>query len=75
MNDLFAPAIEKIVERTAGMAAQLSDFYSNPADVVTWFLSPQVALDGQRPVDLMKSDSGWMQVHCEVQRLRDSTHI
>lgn len=57
------------------MAAQLADFYANPAEVVTWFLSPQIMLDGQRPVDLMQSETGWMQVHNEIQRLRDSTHV
>lgn len=75
MSDLFSPAVEKIVQRPAGMAAQLSELYDNPSDVVQWFLSPQLMLEGQRPVDLMQSDNGWMQVHAEIQRLRDSSYV
>lgn len=75
MSDLFAPAVEKIVWRTAGMAAKLAKIYDNPADVVTWFVSPQDCLSGEKPVNLMMTETGWIEVHDEVQRLVDSVHV
>lgn len=75
INEIFGPVLEKIVTRTAGIAAKLAIVYENPADVVIWFTSPQDCLSGEKPVSLMMTESGWMEVHNEVQRLVDSVHV
>lgn len=74
-NEVFAPVVEKIVTRTAGISAKLMSVYENPADVVIWFTSPQDCLSGEKPVNLMMTESGWMEIHNEVQRLIDSVHV
>lgn len=66
--------IETTLQHCVRVAAALGEFYE-PQDVAQWFTESQPLLQDRRPVDLIQTEGGWLELLAAVQRLRDGAYL
>jgi putative toxin-antitoxin system antitoxin component (TIGR02293 family) len=66
---LDGAASDRVV-RVVSTVAEAADIFGDDAKAITWFKTPNLALDGREPLELMTSDPGAKMVRDELNRIR-----
>jgi uncharacterized protein (DUF2384 family) len=65
---------KEYVDRVYQVLLDLDEFYE-PREAMAWLNRPQLLLDDKRPVELMLTPGGTVQVFAVIGRLRDGAYI
>lgn len=64
------PAASDRIVRVASAVAEAAEIFGEESKAIAWFKTPSLALDNERPIDLMSSDPGARLVRDELLRIR-----